>query len=489
MQARRDWRTWALVLACVLPFVGFWATGLTDLDEGFYSAVVTDMMRRGDWITPTINGEPWFEKPILLYWLAIPSVEMFGVDFGPRLPAVLCTLATAFVLFRFVRRHFDLGLARLVAAGYCGSLIVLGLGRMMMTDAPFVLALTVAFTTFWESINGNQKMRTWTAVALGFAMLAKGPVAGLFFLLTAGFVYWRLKELRPNFKGHWLLGIALFFVIVGAWYVPCYLANGDVFVQKFLIEQNIGRFQGGDKAHAVPVWSHPIYFPAVLFLGLMPWSWWALRAKWFEWPTDPLRRYFWIWGLIPLVFFTVSKTKLPHYILPAVAPLLVVTLLAVVERREEQGQHDFWLKMSVAWSLIIGGFATLVFQTDYQNRFEEVHKIARYVSEQEGKAVIFRTGRENSDVSISLNINESPPLSALIYLQKEAILTDDVAEAVTLDGDLWLITRADRFDDDVKYDFILSGYMLTEVDLPFKTKKWELWKLDLTKATDLVPND
>ena len=61
MQARRDWRTWALVLACALPLLGFWSTGLTDLDEGFYGAVVSDMIRNGDWITPTLNGQPLYE--------------------------------------------------------------------------------------------------------------------------------------------------------------------------------------------------------------------------------------------------------------------------------------------------------------------------------------------------------------------------------------------------------------------------------------------
>ncbi|HXH61652.1 MAG TPA: hypothetical protein VNI20_09885, partial [Fimbriimonadaceae bacterium] len=74
MKPRWDWRNFAVVAACVLPLLGFWATGLTDLDEGYYGAVVANMIRTGDWITPHFNGHPWFEKPILLYWLATPSV-------------------------------------------------------------------------------------------------------------------------------------------------------------------------------------------------------------------------------------------------------------------------------------------------------------------------------------------------------------------------------------------------------------------------------
>ncbi|MCH7904536.1 MAG: glycosyltransferase family 39 protein [Armatimonadetes bacterium] len=488
MQARRDWRTWALVLACVLPFVGFWSTGLTDLDEGFYSAVVNDMMLRGDWITPTINGAAWFEKPILLYWLTIPAITFFGDTVGPRLPSVLCTLATAFVLFRFLRRYFSLDVARLAAAAYCGSLLVVGLGRLLMTDAPFVLALVIAFTTFWDSLNGNPKMRTWTAVALGFAVLAKGPVAGLLFLIVAGFVYWRMRELRPNFKGHWLAGSALFVLVVGAWYVPCYLVNGDVFVQQFLIEQNIGRFQGTDLAHQVPWWSHPIYFPVILFLALMPWSLWAMRAKWFQRPEDPLRRYLWIWALVPLGFFTVSLTKLPHYILPSVAPLLIITLLAVSERRAEKGQYDMWLRCALIWSVLVGVFATTVFHLDYQMRFAEVHVIAQYVRDQEGSVAIFRTGRTDSDVAISLDIDESPPYSVYHYLKRPAEMTDDLGDVLQMEYPVWVITRRGRISDD---DIILAiemGYALSRPETPFEQNQFQLWKVEpLDRFTDFEP--
>src|SRR5690349_626404 len=201
---------WALVVACVLPFLGFWAYGLFDLDEGFYGAVVVDMIRRGDWVTPTLNGQPWFEKPILAYWLAVPSVSWFGEAVGPRLPSVLCTLATALVLFRFVRRHLDDGVARLAVLVYCTNLLVVGIGRMMMTDALLVLCLTLALTTFWESISPpptlpsdrdseassflahdhrfetrrgpGSTLRLWSAFFVGLGVLAKGPVAAVLFL-------------------------------------------------------------------------------------------------------------------------------------------------------------------------------------------------------------------------------------------------------------------------------------------------------------------
>ena len=125
----------------MLPFIGWWMTGLFDLDEGFYGAVVAEMNRRGEWITPYFNGHPWFEKPILTYWVAKPFLWLFGDTVGPRLPSVLATAATIGVVIWFARRH----LSDLAAAGAAlilsTSLLFVALGRMLMTDPLLDLAL------------------------------------------------------------------------------------------------------------------------------------------------------------------------------------------------------------------------------------------------------------------------------------------------------------------------------------------------------------
>jgi 4-amino-4-deoxy-L-arabinose transferase-like glycosyltransferase len=486
MQATKDWRNWALVAACLLPFIGFWATGLTDLDEGFYGAVVANMVHTGDWITPVFNGQPWFEKPILAYWLSAPSVMLFGEDFGPRLPSVLCTLATALVLFRFLRRHMGPDVARVATAAYCGSLLVAGVGRMMLTDAPFVLALTLALTTFYESVTGSPRQRLWTAVALGAAVLAKGPVAGVLFVLIAGFTFWRMPDLRANFRGYWLTGFALFALVIATWYVPAYLANREVFVQQFLIEQNLGRFRGGDLAHQTPVWAIPVYFPVILFAALMPWSLWALRAKWFAWPQDPLRRYLWIWALAVLLFFSISLTKLPHYILPAVAPLVVLTVVAVMERRCDGGRPDFWLKCALAWSVTVMSVVTTAFVLDYEGRFAEVHRMARYLRSKEGNVVLFNVGREERDVTISTTLRKSAHPSFLYYAKPGARMSHRVEEVAKLPGDVWLVMEKGEMTPDLSYKFILGNYALSNQVLPFESKEYELWLLSPVEPEDLA---
>lgn len=478
MQAPKDWRKWATVLACILPFIGFWATGLTDLDEGYYGAVIANMLRTGDWITPVFNGSPWFEKPILAYWLGVPSVIVFGQDFGPRLPSVLCTLATAFVLFRFLKKHIGLDTARIAVVAYCSSILVAGVGRMLLTDAPYVLALTVALTTFYESITGRPSMRVWTAVALGFAVLAKGPVAAILFTLVAVFIYWRMPDLRKNFDGYWIPGIVLFFGVVATWYVPAYLANREVFVEQFLIEQNIGRFQGGDLAHKTPAWMIPIYFPAILFLAMLPWSVWAPKRKWFAWPQDHFMRYVWIWGLVVLCFFSASLTKLPHYILPAVVPFTVITVVAVLQRRSDNAKPDFWLKCALAWSAIVFSFITVGFSIDYENRFAEVHKIARYLSDKEGAVVLFDVGRSERETSMQLQIRQSALPSFFFYLEREGSMTDLSYMVIMERRPVWLVLEQGRMDEKLIQRLARNGYSIEKKETPFETRRFDVFYLD-----------
>ncbi|MCC7103416.1 MAG: glycosyltransferase family 39 protein, partial [Fimbriimonadaceae bacterium] len=142
---------WLVWLLCGLPLCGYWLTGLFDLDEGFYGAISREMLRRGDWITPHYNGAPWFEKPILVYWLAAPSIAVFGEDFGPRLPSVLCAIGLYWLTWRMVRRDYDELAANLAALMLASSLLVVACSRQLMTDMPLVLAEMAASYSFWRS--------------------------------------------------------------------------------------------------------------------------------------------------------------------------------------------------------------------------------------------------------------------------------------------------------------------------------------------------
>ncbi len=468
-RAERVWR-WLVPLACLLPFLGFWTYGLFDLDEGFYAAVVVDMLRRGDWVTPTLNGVPWFEKPILAYWLAMPSVLAFGEWVGPRLPSVLCTLGTAAVLARFVRERFGLLAARLTALVFCGSLLVVGVGRLMMTDAPLVLCLTLALLGAYrlmERPEPDWPLAAGVGACLGLGVLAKGPVAGVLFIgsvvvfALVGRSRSAADRPRPQRFGEWGFGLVVCLAVLSVWYVPCYLANGQAFVQGFLIEQNVGRFAGGDRAHAVPWWLHPVFFPAVLALAVLPWLPWVARPV--VGAVGALRgdpegawalRFLWAWGLVPLAFFTLSGSKLVHYVLPCMPALAALAGVALA-RRWSDGRALGW---ACAWCLLVAGLANAVFQLDWQNRMADVQRKAIWVRDRPEPLVVFRIGRGDEPMEIGTRLQDTSHPSVLFYVRRPAVQTETVAGALAAGDRFWMLKRAGRLAPDDIDALARAGY-------------------------------
>ncbi len=466
-------------ILCLLPFLGWWLTGLTDLDEGFYGAIASDMIRRGDFITTTLNGEPWFEKPILVYWLAIPAIKLFGLDWGPRLPSVIASLLTAWMLYRFAARQFSEMHGIFVALAATSSLVLAGIGRMMLTDAAFVAALTACFLLFWESINGRPALRWGAAACLGLAVLAKSPVAGFFFIVTAVAVYWRWPELRMGFKGNWIGPILFGLGVIAAWYIPCYLANGQVFIQKYLIEQNLGRFAGGDLAHRVPVWSHPIYYPLILAVGLLPWLPGAIKQGLFrrrpsDSPHAPLSFFLWTWMASILVLFSLSGSKLPHYIAPALPPLILLVSQAALKKPGLQ--FKTLLYQAAAWAVLVMAAANAIFLYEYQRQKGfELHGLARKLGRTSEPVVLYKFGRSESDVEIKLTINETSRPSLFFYLGRPAVKTSDLTESVEgRTEDFLLLTAEGRLTEaDISLAESL-GFSASETE--FSTENYQVFR-------------
>lgn len=463
-------------LFAALPLLGWWTYGLLDLDEGFYGAVTVEMNRRGEWITPFYNGAPWFEKPILLYWLAKPCLLLFGEMVGPRMPSVLTTYATYLLVAWFTKRRFGDRAAQLSTLILAGSLLVLAVGRMMLTDAPLVLSLVAAELTFWESLVGDRRWRLASAAAVGVGILAKGPVAAILFLLVAGWTYWREPQLRPQFKGQWLGGVAILLAVVATWYVPAYLINGKLFVDKFLIEQNIGRFTGGDAAHTLGPESLPFYIP-ILFLGMIPWSVWI----WPAWPrrksaapTDdaPLRRYLATCAAVVFIFFTIGGAKLPHYILPVFPPLAILVGVYLQDRR---WTWPTALGMTVGMSLL----ANFGFNFWYgQSGQAEAHRLIRYLKQQGGDVALYRLGRQESSAGTGkLKLQETDLPSLMMYLNASTIDTGKLSDILAHRGPIWIFTRANRIQP---ADYVIahqSGRTLEEVVPNLPHDNFKLYRL------------
>lgn len=470
MSERNRWR-WVWCLAA-LPLLGWWFTGLFDLDEGFYGAIAAEMNRRGEWITPFYNGKPWFEKPILLYWLAKPAIALFGESFGPRLPDILCTFATYLIVGWFARRHFAERIAQIAVLILASSLLTIGAGRMMLTDPPLVLCLTGAMATFWESLVGVRRWRLATAAFLGLGVLAKGPVACILFALIAGWTFAREVDLRSHFRGQWLAGTAILVAVVSAWYVPAYLANGQLFVQKFLIEQNVGRFTGGDAAHTLGIASLPLYIP-ILLLGMAPWSGWLFKA----WPrkgaAEPVGRYLAAWAAVVFLFFSLSGAKLPHYILPVVPPLSIL-----VARYLETKRDGGW-KLAVAMCVFMCLFANGAFFAWYSlSGQREAHALARYIRKQGGDVAVYQLPRRQKALGTGKpKLQETSLPSLLLYFNANVIDAEKFDKILDHPGPVWIFTRSGRI---LPEDFVtvqLAGRRLEEVKTTLDLQNFALYRV------------
>jgi 4-amino-4-deoxy-L-arabinose transferase-like glycosyltransferase len=331
-----------------LFFYGLGSFGLIGADEPRYAQVAREMLGRREWITPVLGGRPWLEKPPLYYWQAMLSYSVLGVsDVAARVPsAVDATLLVivVYLFFRKFRRGVEVD-AALIAASCAG---VIGYARAASMDMPLTAAFAVGMIAWWawrESGNKIYLAAFYASMALG--MLAKGPVAPLLAAAVTVSFAAAMREWRLIVKTLWIPGIVLFCAVGFPWYVRVQAANPQFF-REFILEHNLARFSTNVYHHPEPFW----YYLPVTALALVPWIvfvvaalaepvrvWWSERKT--ERSNPDLELQFGIftgcWLIVPVVFFSISHSKLPGYILPAVPAGAV--LLADYLRRQLDGEH------------------------------------------------------------------------------------------------------------------------------------------------------
>lgn len=332
-------RATAVLLALVLALLVFrlGAVPLLGPDEPRYTRVAVEMHRAGEWVTPTLQGEPWLEKTPLFYWLAGAAFSALGeTEAAARVPSVLATLvlvgATALVGARLY------GAAAGLHAGFAAgtSLLVFAYGRAASMDMLLAAAVTVAIGLAGLRVLDRAGPRAVAAAAAsaGLATLAKGPLGLLLpVLVLGGHVaatreWRRLRELLPP------AAVAAFVAVAAPWYVAILLDQGRHFVDVFLLGHNVARFTSTVHNHPGPFW----YYVPVLLAGLFPWSGLAVPALFRVEPRADRRDLFvLLWLALPLAFFSVAGSKLPGYILPCVPPLAIL-VGRVADRLVQEGR-------------------------------------------------------------------------------------------------------------------------------------------------------
>jgi 4-amino-4-deoxy-L-arabinose transferase-like glycosyltransferase len=345
-----------LPAAILYPTLGF---HLIEPDEGRYAQIPKEMLLANSWVVPTLQGEPYLDKPPLLYWLVALSYHAFGITpAAARLVPAVCVHLTILAVYLIGRRSigqraaFWAALLLSVAPGF------VSVARLLLLDGLLTLCVTLSVLCGYEAVRTGRFQPGWwlaSALASGLGFLTKGPISEVL-LFVPLWAYAFLSGTSARVRWYWY---ALFIAIVIAVNVPWYVAmyrEQPHFLGYFFWQHNVMRFlQPFD--HLQPIW----YYVPILVAGLLPGTVLLAACLWGLFKSDGTRSVpatlsstggFWlIAGAWCVFFFSCSGSKLPTYILPAY-PFLCLALGEFVARTR-------W-NDAIATRVMIGAAAAIV---------------------------------------------------------------------------------------------------------------------------------
>jgi 4-amino-4-deoxy-L-arabinose transferase len=325
---QNPWRRWPLVVLCasalfVLYFFGLSRTGLLGPDEPRYAAIGRAMAESGDWITPRLWGQPWFEKPALLYWMTATGFKLgLNRDLAPRLPVAVASVAFLVYFFWVLRREFGDRAAFYSAGILATSAGWLAYSHVAVPDLLIAASFAAAMLLLMRGPELSVGASLAAGILLGIAILAKGLVPLALLVPALWFLRRQVRDLS--------IVLALAAVISTPWYILVTLRNGQPFLDVFFGQQQFARFFSGESLHPRPVW---FYLP-VLIAGLFPWSPLALLLLSKRLYQDRRAKFLLAWFAFGFVFFSLSRGKLPGYLLPLLPAAAALMGIALSQTRE-----------------------------------------------------------------------------------------------------------------------------------------------------------
>lgn len=380
-----------IILAFALPlfFYKLGAVAFLGPDEPRYAQVAREMYERNDFITPTLLGDTWFEKPALLYWLMIGFYHLFNPsELAARLPNALFATANLLIIYKIAKRAggsiYGLSSALILAT----SALYFGLARAASFDMPLTFSFTAAIATFHlADTSENKKPKSFYLIlfyiALGVSVLAKGLVGFVLIGAIIGSYIILTGQLRNLLEFRPFLGLIIFLLVISLWYVPVTITHGWAFIDEFFIQHHFQRFTSNKYRHPGPIY----FFVLIILAGVFPWSIFLLqgikrliklRPSGFGWfafieKQDRLLLLALLWAFIPLAFFSLSSSKLPGYILP-VFPAIALLIGYEVKKGFNEPKTLFYpLLITSLLIFIIAGvspyFANKELATSYNTYF------------------------------------------------------------------------------------------------------------------------
>ena len=338
-----------LAMAAVLFFIGLGSLGLTDRDEGRNAEAGREMFETGNYISPTFNYEPRFAKPVFVYWLMTLSYQVFGVsEFAARVPSALFGMGLILLQYLFLTRCLGPGVGLFGSAMLLLNIEIIGLGRMALTDSVLIFFTTLSLYGFWMGLNGSGRERHYIwlfYIGMALGTLTKGPIGFLIPLLAVGLYLWLTRSWSHYWRqGSPLAGLVVFLILALPWYLIMLSMHGQRYTTSAQGD-TVGRFFGAMEGHGGTL----LFYLPVFLIGFFPWSgllpyaWYQAYRSWREarqmgrLPSthsseanhqplpNTLEWFAAIWVLAGLVFFSLSSTRLPHYIGPLFPAAAILT--------------------------------------------------------------------------------------------------------------------------------------------------------------------
>ncbi len=340
----REVRTYWIIAAASVCLVGllynFSGYPLLDPDEGRNAEIAREMEVSGDFVLPHLNGLPYLDKPVVYFAVGAASIRLLGPTvLGARLPSLLFTLATVAVVAWFGKRLFGPTAAWTAALATAATPFTLAYSRTVIMDSAASLFMVTAIACFYFSIDSagqkgdavtQEKTGWWTTLAwvsIAFGVLTKGPVAlAVPLMIAVPFAIWR-RTWRAIVDP---LAVLIFAAIVAPWVYAVSLRVPD-FMQYAIVTETARRLTTDELQRTGPFWYFLVIFPA----AALPWSLVAtvgLRkiGRWRDNYANMDGRvvYLLLWIIVPLIFFSLSQSKRPQYVLPLVPAVALIVSAA-----------------------------------------------------------------------------------------------------------------------------------------------------------------
>jgi len=354
---------WTLVCWVVvgwhLGYPSFW-----DPDEATYAQASREMLAAGDWLVPTYDGRPFFDKPPLFYVLQITSFAVAGTtEIAARSVTALSTLALFAVIAWCGRRLFNQDAGRVGALMFAVLPGTFALSAYAILDMTFTLFLFgAAALVVVSALEQRPRLQYAGYVCFSAAVLTKGPLAlvlaGLAFLLALALAP---DARRPLLSLRWGRGLAIVGAISLPWFLYMWHRFGDAFIDGYALNENLWLYTrplfGAQRSM--------LFYPKVMSIGLLPWTPLlagrlvdAVRGR----PLGTAERLLWAWSLAVVGFFTFSQFKLDHYVFPAAPALCLLCARAWDNSRRGERSTAGCLvgAASISFVLIASGIALAI---------------------------------------------------------------------------------------------------------------------------------